>query len=669
MDREREAVLYLFEDFELREEDFCLIRAGQRIPLEPKNLRVLLLLVSRAGHLVDKQCLLDTVWPGTFVEENALARTVAVLRRELGDDSRKPRLIETVPTRGYRFVAPVEVRQVSIPSELPPAENGVKDLPGRELSEGAAFSLKGEAGGGTTAGQYLQPAKRSSWWPASAGTGKVAVPVVLVVALAVTAGVWWHSQLREHSVSAPEPSIALLPITNETGDPKADYIADGVTESVIRQLSGVPGLRVIGGASVFRYKHDQQDPRSVGRTLGVGNIMQGHLRRLDGHLVLAIELSRVDDGTVLLSHQYLAEESDLRPVQADLVRDTLRNTGTGPGQSQSASYLRSPTGNAEAFQEFLRGESTTGTSPAELHEGLRHFERATVLDPDFALAWAELAQEHLILGLYFEAPLGHMPIARQYAQRALKLNNDIAVAHGTLGLVSLVYDWNYAAAVSELEPAEATRSAVSSLACTAHLLSQAGRARKADEILQNSLAYDPESGALIDELGCVAYYHRQYEDAVAYFRKAMEQDPTSPLPYWGLGKSLTQLGRFQEAIESLNRFSARSGDPPPLLIAESGYAFARWGKRNEARARLEQLSQLSKTIYINPFFPALIHLGLDERDLTFQWLSKAADERSTFLISILTDPKWESLLTDPRLGEIVTRMRTGSSARPALPVP
>src|SRR3984885_979925 len=108
-----ETVLYLFEDFELRQEDFCLSRAGQRIPLEPKSLRVLLLLVSRAGHLVDKQCLLDTVWAGTFVEENTLARTVAVLRRELGDDSRKPRLIETVPTRGYRFVAPVQIRQVS----------------------------------------------------------------------------------------------------------------------------------------------------------------------------------------------------------------------------------------------------------------------------------------------------------------------------------------------------------------------------------------------------------------------------------------------------------------------------------------------------------------------------------------------------------------------------
>ena len=154
----------------------------------------------------------------------------------------------------------------------------------------------------------------------------------------------------------------------------------------------------------------------------------------------------------------------------------------------------------------------------------------------------------------------------------------------------------------------------------------------------------------------------RYEDAITGYNKAMIKDPNSPLPYWGLGKSLTQLGRFPEAVESLNRFSERNGDPPPMLIAECGYALARWGKRNEARARLEQLSQLSKTYYVNPYFFALIHFGLDERDLTFQWLSKAADDRSTFLVSILSDPKWDSLRSDPRVGAIVARMRTDPSS-------
>jgi TolB-like protein/tetratricopeptide (TPR) repeat protein len=491
--------------------------------------------------------------------------------------------------------------------------------------------------------------------------GKSLVAVALLALVLLVAGMWWHFRPRSRPASGLQPSMALLPIANETGNPSEDYIADGITESVIRQLSSVPGFRVIGGASVFRYKHTKEDPRSIGRSLGVQDIMQGHLRRAGDRLVLAIELSRVEDGSVLLSHQYLAEEGDLRPVQADLVRDTLRSTWTDAAGEQSASYLGLVTQNPGAYQEFLRGESVVGTSPAELHEAVRHFESAAALDPDFALAWAEAAEAHLLIGLYYEAPRDHMPVARQDAQRALRLNNGIASAHATLGLISLVYDWNYAAARSELGPAASTRSAVSSLACTSHLIDQTGNARKAEEILQNSLAYDPESGPLFSELGCVAYYYGRYDKAVEYYRKAMEHDPTSPLPYWGLGKALVQMGRFQEAVEALNRFSARNGDPPPILIAESGYALARWGKKKEARADLDQLSQQSKTHFVNPFFSALIHLGLDERDETLQWLSKAADERSTLLISILTDPKWERMRTDPRCAPIIARLTTDTS--------
>ena len=650
-------MLYRFEDFELREDDFSLSRVGRRISLEPKSLRVLLLLVSRAGHLVEKQCLLDTVWAGSFVEENNLARAVAVLRRELGDDSRKPRLIETVPTRGYRFIAPVETRQDPAFPGVSSTENAGQEAPGSQVD----FQPQEEADSGTTAVENLQPPLGQFWRAEDGSARRVAVAsVFLIVLLSALAGYWWHSRPGETSSPAPEPSIALLPITNETGDAQADYIADGVTESVIRQLSGVPGFRVIGAASVFRYKRDQQDARSLGRAFGVIDIMQGHLRRINGNLVLAIELSRVDDGGVLLSHQYLAEADDLLPVQADLVRDTLRSAGTGGSLPQTGWYLRSLTTSPEAYREFLRGESGMGgSSPAELHEAIRHFERATSIDPNFALAWAELAQEHVILGIYFERPREHMDTARRSAQRALKLNGDIAVAHSALGLIYLLYDWNHAAAMSELEPSESTRSAVSSLACTAHLLSQTGQPRKADEILQNSLAYDPESGTLINELGCVAYYHRRYEDSVTQFKKAMEFAPTSPVPYWGLGKSLTQLGRYQEALEALNSYSARNGDPPPVLIAESGYTLARWGKREDAKARLELLSRLSKGNYIDPFFFAVVHLGLGERDQTFQWLSKAADVRSTYLFSILTDPKWADLLSDPRTGAIVTRMREG----------
>ena len=191
-----------------------------------------------------------------------------------------------------------------------------------------------------------------------------------------------------------------------------DYISDGVTESSIQQLSGIAGVRVIGSGSVARYKGAQQDVRSVGRTLGVDTVLQGHLRLADGRLMLVIELCRVSDGSVLFSRDYLPEDKDLQPVQADLVRDTLHTLGIDTGTESSKSQLHTHTNNPMAYEEFLRGEAVAqGDSPVELHEAVRHFEKATALDPGFDLAWAALAEFHLMLGIYFEAPREHMEIA------------------------------------------------------------------------------------------------------------------------------------------------------------------------------------------------------------------------------------------------------------------
>lgn len=624
---------YLFDQFELREKDFCLYENGKRIALEPKALQVLLLLLSRAGHLVEKNFLLETVWSNTFVEENNLTRTILVLRRALGDDRHDRIFIETVPTKGYRFVH--EVRQV--PEE-------------EDLSHTSAVAIEGMPGEepGIASGTIQEGLPGLSIW-----RRYLQVAVALVVLTVAVCG-WWLYRMHTKAHSPLQPSIAVLPIVNQTGDSGNDYISDGVTESSIRQLSGIADVRVIGAGSVARYKGAQQDVRSVGRTLGVDTVLQGHLLRVDGRLMLVVELCRVSDGSVLLSRDYLLEDKDLLPVQADLVRDTLQTLRVDTGVKSEA---LTHTNNPMAYEEFLKGEAVAqGDSPAELHEAVQHFEKATAIDPAFDLAWSELAQVHLMLGVYYEAPREHMEIARRDARRALELNHDLEQAHGSLGVIEMVYDWNFAAATSELEPEKSARSAVSSLACMVHLLDQTGRSRKAEEMVRRFLAYDPQSARLISELGCVAYYHRHYDEAVRSYTAAMEIDPKSPLPYWGLGKSLTQLGKYQQAIEVLDSFAKRNGFEPPILTAESGYSLAKWGKKKEARERIEQLVAESHSGFVDPYFIALVHLGLGDKEETFAWLAKAEDARSVFLISTLTDPKWEELLTDPRFGAMVSRM-------------
>lgn len=202
------------------------------------------------------------------------------------------------------------------------------------------------------------------------------------------------------------------------------------------------------------------------------------------------------------------------------------------------------------------------------------------------------------------------------------------------------------------------RSAMSMLACTAHLREQSGHPRRAEEEVRRLLSYDPQSEMLVSELGCAAYYERHYEDAIRSYRSAMELDPGSPLPYLGLGRSLTELGRYQEAVDVLDSFSKRNGFVPPILLAESGYTCALSGDQKGAMQRMESLEDQAKSAYVDPYLIALIYHGLHDHTETIDWLQKAAAVHSSLLFSILSDPMWQDSQQDPQLIAIVDKMES-----------
>jgi tetratricopeptide (TPR) repeat protein len=278
------------------------------------------------------------------------------------------------------------------------------------------------------------------------------------------------------------------------------------------------------------------------------------------------------------------------------------------------------------------------------------------LDPKFTIAWSDLAQAHLLLGIYFEDPRQHMPRASEYATRALQLDPGYGDAHGTIGLVKLLYDWDYAAAASELASAQNEQSALTVLTCTSHLMAQTGRTRDADETVNRMLAYDPQSAQLIGELGCIDYYRGDYQDAMKHYREAMAKDPHSPVPYWGLGKTLSLQGKYGEAVKVLRQFKPANGFEPPLLTAEIGYALGREGKTGDAEREIAELREESKSKYVDPYFIALIYLGMGEEQATLQWLNRAYIVRSPFLISISTEPKWKSMIERPALQSFLAKM-------------
>ena len=393
--------------------------------------------------------------------------------------------------------------------------------------------------------------------------------LAVIVLIAAIAGIGFWKKWTPHVGSAAnQPKVlAVLPFSNRTGADADSYLTEGVTESLIRQFSQIPGLRVISRAAA-----DRLDKQNAVNELGVGYLLTGALERgADGRLVLNVELSDAKNGTVLRSNRYIPDEADLRPIQADIVRDAIKGLGISLATGQAAGAQRPLTSSSAAFQSFLRGEALARlhTDPANLHEAIHNFEEAVRLDPSFAFAYSSMAEGQLELGVYYEAPRDHIPLARQYAQRALALDPEMHQAHGILGLIDLLYDWNLPLARSELEEADIRENAIWELGCTAHLLSISGRYRHAEEDIENMLEFDPNSEMLIAELGCVNYYSGHYDDSVRYYQQALGTDPHSVLGTWGMGRSLAIEGRYKDALEDLRRFKKLNGFNPPSLRPKS----------------------------------------------------------------------------------------------------
>ena len=342
---------YRFLDFELSEGEFCLIRGGQRIALEPKALRVLTLLVRRAGHLVDKRELLESVWPNSFVEENTLTRTITILRRELGDSSRDSKIIETVPTRGYRFIAPVTALEEENRTATPNSEaltvptngqniasepDGPSQPPGLRLVDEQQDQTAGKVPvAEIVRGQRNWHARK--WLLVGA--------VSLLVLVAVTTYILTRS--RPADAKAPKiTSLAVLPLKNLSGDPAQEYFADGMTEEVIGRLSMIRGLRVISRTSVMQFKDTHLSAPEIARKLGVDALVEGSVIRDGNRIRVHAQLIRASTDEHFWSESYDRELGDALTLESDVAQSIaqrwrlLSPAKSAPGLSPPVRFRR-----------------------------------------------------------------------------------------------------------------------------------------------------------------------------------------------------------------------------------------------------------------------------------------------------------------------------------------
>ncbi len=442
-------------------------------------------------------------------------------------------------------------------------------------------------------------------------------------------------------------SIAILPLKNSTGDERMNLVVDGTTASMIRKLSQIPDLRVIAKASVERFRNSESNVQAAAKELGVSSVLVGTVSRNGGELGLDVELIDARNGSVQLSRHYGNGGQDLLSSQSAVLEDVVYSLSLQLGAEHRLSLSRPATASSQAYEYYLRAERATERfDPESLNAALPLFAQAIAIDAKFALAYSQAASTHLVLALYFDSPKGHIEEARRLARRAAELDPSSLDPHAVLGLLSLVFDLDRAAANRELSlsSGRSVPRALAHLACASHLLGSTGRNKEAEKWIREALLRDPVSLSLQSELGCNAYYAGQYERAIREFRTVLQIEPKQLLAVWGLARAQAQTGESEEALSTLN-----AAPPLPMILAEKGYIYGKVGRAEDAKRILVELQEQSKHHFVDPYQRAVVYLAMGDLEQTYGQLKLALEVKSPFLISIPSDPKWTKQLGDPRM--------------------
>jgi TolB-like protein/Tfp pilus assembly protein PilF len=575
------------------------------------------------------------VWGDTFVEEGNLAQYVWHLRKALGDNSENPRLIVTIARKGYQFTMDVTAADAGAVA---------KD---QAVQVSAESSLANTQSHLESRGDMAISRAPKHWQKASA---LVASTLILVAAA--------YASWRHFADVTPSRSqkimLAVLPFENLTGDPNKEYLADGLTEETISQLSRLnpERLGVISRTSVMGYKHKNERPDQIGRDLSVQYLLENSLRESGNHMRLTTQLIQVKDQTHLWSQDYDYSGKDILNIEDDVAKAVAREIQLRLTSKQQTELAQPHPVNPEAFDAYLQGyyyfERNTDK---DTDMAAMYYERATQLDPSYALAWAALSRARK-----WQAARGLIPkqegyrVAREAVERALALNPNLAAAHTQMGRIKQQVDFDWAGAdasfqrAAALEPGnpEAARSAASS----ARML---GRFDEALQFCRRAIDLDPLNAHSWQSLGDTEFYSGQLDAAATDFRKALELNPDVFPGSISLSRTYIVQGRAQDALSEIQlvRYDLERAS----LHAIAYYAL---GREKESDAALRQL--VAKYHTQNAYLIAQVYAFRNQSDEAFEWLDRAYVQRDDDLIVTKVDPFLNKLHPDPRYTALLKKL-------------
>lgn len=634
-------------------------RTGTPVHLANRPFQVLVYLVEQRERVVSRRELLERFWDGRDVYDITLTKCVGTVRKALDDQQKEqPRFIETRWAEGYRFVGAVEERPpVSAPSAAenvtnaedvgaaPPVAEAVATAPvGTEaVAAETVAAVRTE-----TAAEHTRARSRRALYVAAA----------LVVLLGVGAVVAYR-RLQRLAPPPPARSVAVLPLKNLSGDPANDYFNDGMTESLINALSKIEGLKVISRGSVFGFRGKDVDPRAAGRLLGVAAVVEGGVRKDADSVRVTVRLVSTEDGRVLwASNTHDRALGDIFALQDEIALGMaagLRLPLTGEG---ARGLARRYTENVEAYQEYMRGRYWWDKRyRAAFAKAIEHFDRAIALDPGYALAYAGIADCHLLISPYGLAPPQEgYPKAKAAALKALEIDPLLVEAHVALAHLTWLYEWDWAKAergfrraleLNPNDPAAIHRYSV--------FLSSMGRHDEAIAAALRARDLDPRSVTVSNDVMRAFYHARRYDEVIAASRHTLDIDPDAILPNSWLEMAYEQKGLYDESLAVRHRGMAAARVPPAEVAArEATYKSDGW--QGYWRRELKIMEERARQKYVMPYLFARIYARMGDREGALRWLDKAYAERADHLVLLNVDPLFDGLRSDPRFTALLTRV-------------
>lgn len=614
-----ESKIYEFEEFRLdaKSHRLFLRESGQLVPLTPKAVELLLFLVENAGRVLSKDELLDTVWGNSFVEESNLSQTIFVLRKTLGENTKEPRFILTAPNRGYEFIA--SVREINANDEI--------------LEENILLDV--------TNPKSQIPTPKSLW---------VAIPIILLISF----GAYWFYPKSKPVTVREIKTIAVLPFEDLSAEQTEKYLGVSLADALANKFSRLKQITVRPTRTVLKYLEKREDASKIGRELQVDAVLDGRIQRIGERIRVSVQLIRTVDNVTIWTENFDDNFTNFFTVQDSISQKVVQSLALQVDEKEQQKFNRRGTENAEAYQAYLLGRFFWNKRSAnDLDRAIGHFKRALEIDSNFAQAYAGLAETYAIYPAYaVVADQESLPKARSEATRALEIDGELAEAHTVLAYVQSQYNFDWKGAEkSYLHAIELNPNHATTRQWYGEFLAFQNRTDESLVQIQKAIELDPTSISTNTAPALPYLISRQYEKVLETTDKVFQLDTTFLFAQHYKARALFRMGREMEAFDLYRKIVAANGSA--FFKSDLGCLYGKAGNETEAKKILAELTDTAKEKYVSPYYFAVVHIGLNEREKAFEYLRKAIAERDNNVIVLKVSANFDSVRDDPKFVEIL----------------